>query len=87
MRMTYCTGALVLALGLVLAGVAVGGEQSAEAAQVEMKTGQGKEMVLTLQTLPNSREYQYCELVLDYGDVGNDIYSTSPVSTCFPTLT
>jgi hypothetical protein len=45
-----------------------------------MKTGQGKTMTLTLQTLPNSHEYQYCELVFDYGDVGNDIYSTSPLA-------
>ena len=42
-----------------------------------MKTGQGKEMALTLRTLPDSRECLYCELVFDYGDKGNDIYTTS----------
>ena len=52
------------------------------AAQVTMTTGQGKEMTLTLQTLPDSREYQYCELVFNYGDIGNDIYSTSPLAPC-----
>ncbi len=43
-------------------------------------TGNGKTLSLTLQTLPDSRGYQYCELVFDYGDVGNDIYSTSPLA-------
>lgn len=45
-----------------------------------MKTGQGKMMTLTLQTLPDSRGYQYCELVFNYGDGGCDIYSTSPLA-------
>ena len=45
-----------------------------------MTTGQGKTMTLTMQVLPDSRGYQYCELVFDYGDKGNDIYSTSPVA-------
>ena len=47
-----------------------------------MKTGQGEEMSLTLQTLPDSREYVYCELVIQYGDIGSDIYSTSPLAPC-----
>jgi hypothetical protein len=47
---------------------------------VTMATGQGKTMTLTMQTLPNSRGYQYCELVFDYGDKGYDIYSTSPLA-------
>jgi hypothetical protein len=47
-----------------------------------MTTGQGKEMSLTLQTLPDSRGYKYCELVFDYGDKGSDIYSTSPLKPC-----
>lgn len=51
-------------------------------AQVTMTTGQGREMTLTLRTLPDSRGYIYCELVFDYGDAGNDIYSTSPVAPC-----
>ena len=64
----------VLALGIAVAGHA--------AEPVKMKTGQGKEMTLTLKTLPNSREYQYCELVIQYGDIGSDIYSTSPLLPC-----
>ncbi|QEG33222.1 hypothetical protein [Bythopirellula goksoeyrii] len=52
----------------------------ADKAKVEMTTGQGKQMTLTLQTLPDSRGYQYCELVFNYGEVGNDIYSTSPLA-------
>ena len=48
---------------------------------VTMKTGQGKTMTLTMQTLPGSRGYQYCELVFSYGgDAGYDIYSTSPLA-------
>jgi len=47
---------------------------------VEMTTGQGQTMTLTLQTLPDSRGYQYCELVFNYGDKGSDIYSTSPLA-------
>ncbi len=47
---------------------------------VTMTTGQGKTMTLTLQTLPNSRGYQYCELVFNYGKKGSDIYSTSPLA-------
>lgn len=68
----------VVTLGMVL-GIAVPGHA---AEPVKMKTGQGKEMTLTLKTLPNSREYQYCELVIDYGDIGSDIYSTSPIAPC-----
>lgn len=70
--------ATVLALTLgVLQSVAA---QDAAPPQVTMKTGQGKEMTLTLKTLPNSREYQYCELIFDYGDKGSDMYSTSPLA-------
>ncbi|QDU79073.1 hypothetical protein Pla110_07770 [Polystyrenella longa] len=47
---------------------------------VTMMTGQGKTMTLTLQTLPESRGYQYCELVFNYSDKGSDIYSTSPLA-------
>jgi hypothetical protein len=47
-----------------------------------MTTGQGKTMTLTMQTLTSSRGYQYCELVFNYGDAGNDIYSTSPLAEC-----
>lgn len=53
-----------------------------QTAQVTMATGQGREMALTLRMLPESRGYIYCELVFDYGEVGNDIYSTSPVAPC-----
>ncbi|MCB0192004.1 MAG: hypothetical protein KDJ65_08680 [Anaerolineae bacterium] len=47
-----------------------------------MATGLGEEMTLTLKPLTESREYQYCELVFDYGDAGSDIYSTSPLAEC-----
>jgi hypothetical protein len=47
---------------------------------VAMTTGQGKTMTLTIQTLPDSRGYQYCELVFNYGEKGSDIYSTSPLA-------
>jgi len=53
---------------------------TAEAGTVTMMTGQGKTMTLTMQTLLDSREYQYCELVFNYGEKGNDIYSTSPLA-------
>ena len=69
---------LAVTLGPVL-GIAVSGDA---AAQVSMATGHGKKMTLTLQTLPDSRGYQYCELVFNYGDVGFDIYSTSPLAKC-----
>ena len=45
-----------------------------------MTTGQGKKYTLTFKKLPNSRDYQYCELVFNYGETGNDIYSTSPLA-------
>jgi hypothetical protein len=54
--------------------------QEEAAPEAQMSTGQGKTYTLTLQSLPDSREYQYCELVFDYGDKGNDIYSTSPLA-------
>jgi hypothetical protein len=58
-------------------------QSQAAAPQATMKTGQGKEMTLTLQDLPNSRDYVYCELVFDYGSPhGSDIYSTSPLAPC-----
>ena len=53
-----------------------------KAGGVSMTTGHGKTMTLTMQTLADSRGYQYCELVFNYGDVGNDIYSTSPLAEC-----
>lgn len=43
-------------------------------------TGHGKTYALTMQNLSDARGYQYCELVFDYGDRGNDIYSTSPLA-------
>ena len=51
-----------------------------EPGPVTMTTGHGKTMTLTMQTLPESRGYLYCELVFDYGKKGNDIYSTSPLA-------
>lgn len=67
---------LVVTLGSTLCATG----QGAPAPEVKMSTAQGKEFTLTLQNLPDSREYQYCELVFDYGDKGNDIYSTSPLA-------
>lgn len=54
--------------------------EGAKMPAVAMTTGQGKTMTLTMQTLPGSRGYQYCELVFNYGDKGSDIYSTSPLA-------
>ena len=68
---------LALALGPFL-GIAVPGDA---AAPVSMTTGNGKTMTLTLQTLPDSRGYRYCELVFVYPG-GSDIYSTSPLAEC-----
>lgn len=53
---------------------------AAESGKVTMTTGQGKVMTLSMRTLPNSRGYLYCELVFNYGEKGNDIYSTSPLA-------
>jgi len=53
---------------------------AAEPAKVTMTTGQGKTVTLTMQSLKKSRGYLYCELVFNYGDKGNDIYSTSPLA-------
>ncbi len=47
---------------------------------IAMTTGRGTTMALTMQTLPAARGYQYCELVFNYGENGNDIYSTSPLA-------
>lgn len=48
--------------------------------KVAMTTGLSKKMTLTMQTLKKSRGYLYCELVFNYGEKGNDIYSTSPLA-------
>lgn len=42
-----------------------------------MTTSEGKVMTLTMKSLPDSRDYLYCELVFDYGEKGYDLYSTS----------
>lgn len=47
-----------------------------------MQTGQGTTLTLFPQTLTDSRDYRYCELVFNYGDNGSDIYSTSPLAEC-----
>ena len=57
-------------------------DAEAETPEISMTTGQGNTMTLTLKTLPDSRGYIYCELVVNYGDVGFDIYSTSPLALC-----
>ena len=48
-----------------------------EAGTATMTTGQGQTKTLTMKTLPESRDYLYCELVFDYGEKGYDLYSTS----------
>lgn len=70
----------LLSVGSNLHAMASDKAKTAEAGPTAiMKTGQGTQMTLTLQKLPHSRGYLYCELVFDYGDIGNDIYSTSPL--------
>lgn len=81
--------AITVVCSAMMAFCAQGGSSAQEPANspeggkvpaVTMTTGQGKTMTLTMQTLPDSREYQYCELVFNYGDKGSDIYSTSPLA-------
>ena len=73
--------ALAIAVGPILV-LSVPGDAQAQA-QAKMTTGHGKELTLTLKTLEDSRDYQYCELVIDYGSPhGSDIYSTSPIAPC-----
>ena len=72
-------------IGLGHTGSTAGDEQAgktekSKAPTVTMTTGQGKTMTLTMQTLPDSRGFQYCELVFNYGKKGSDIYSTSPLA-------
>lgn len=54
--------------------------ETGESAEVVMKSSLGEDITLTMQTLPDSRGYQYCELVFVYGEKGDDIYSTSPLA-------
>ena len=72
---------------------ACGGEPAPQAAavataapapgEVSMTTGQGKTLTLSLLPLTDSRDYIYCELVFNYsGELGSDIYSTSPLAEC-----
>ena len=51
-------------------------------AEATMETSLGKPMTLNMRTLKKSRGYLYCELVFDYGDKGNDIYTTSHLKEC-----
>ncbi len=72
-------------IGLGIGSRTSGEEQASKTGKspvpaVKMTTGQGKTMTLTMQTLPHSRGYQYCELVFNYGEKGSDIYSTSPLA-------
>jgi hypothetical protein len=70
----------VVAMGAVLIGCS--SEPATSPAPVTMTTGQGRTLTLTMQTLPDSRDYCYCELVFIYQDGGSDIYSTSPLAEC-----
>ena len=82
-------GALMIILGMACAAMAPSasgvlaqdGTPAADVA-VEMTTGQGETYALTPRQLDDARDYVYCELVFDYGDQGNDIYSTSPLAPC-----
>ena len=47
-----------------------------------MTSAAGEQVAISLKLLPNSRDFIYCELVFDYGDAGQDIYSTSPIAPC-----
>lgn len=50
---------------------------------VMMKNGLGESMTLTMQTVPDSRDFRYCELVVDYGEPhGSDIYSSTYHGEC-----
>jgi hypothetical protein len=49
---------------------------------VTVTSAKGDTLVLYPQTLENARNFIYCELVFNYGDLGSDIYSTSPVAPC-----
>lgn len=79
---------LIVTLGCTIIGLGPWSRTSAQEGTsgksnvpaVKMTTGQGKTMTLTMQTLPDSRGYQYCELVFNYGEKGSDIYSTSPLA-------
>ena len=53
-----------------------------DAGEVSMTTGQGKTLTLSLLPLTDSRDYIYCELLFIYGELGADIYSTSPLAEC-----
>ena len=80
-KITSSISILALSVSIFTFSV-IAADHSKAAPQVNMKTGQGKEMTLTLKTLPESRDYIYCELVILYGDIGSDIYSTSPIKKC-----
>jgi hypothetical protein len=70
-------------VALIILVTTLTGLASAKATEpkaITMKAGDGQTYTLLLLPLPDSREYQYCELVFDYGDNGNDIYSTSPLA-------
>ena len=78
---TACSALLTLCnWSLVSAQVQKSDLEESTRPTVEMTTGQGKKMTLSLQTLEKSRGYQYCELVFNYGEKGNDIYSTLPLA-------
>lgn len=79
-----------LCLTLAITGILFGNLPGSDANRVSAEersprevvatTSQGKQLTLTLQNLENSRGYQYCELVFNYGEKGSDIYSTSPLA-------
>lgn len=68
------------ALSLALATTSAVAQDASESMTVT--NAKGDTVTLTLKDLPDSRGYVYCELVFDYGDAGQDIYSTSPIAPC-----
>ena len=72
-------GTLSLALATTLAVGAVAQDASES---MTVTNAKGDTVTLTLKDLPNARGFIYCELVFDYGDAGQDIYSTSPIAPC-----
>lgn len=72
------------ALSLALLGVGAVGAvaQDASPAPVDMAAASGETYTLTFKELDGAAGYIYCEIIFDYGDAGQDIFSTSPVAPC-----
>jgi hypothetical protein len=81
-RFYFPTAKGVIAMQVVPDPTDYGAAMTEDTSQTTMlTTGQGETMTLTLQSLANSRNWQYCELEFNYGE-DIDIYSTSPLAPC-----